>query len=110
MIANQDPTGPPGPVGSAEMNRLTIDQMKTRFPDQWLLVVDAVTNEMHEVLSGRVIWHSRDRDELHRKDLEIGPRSAAIVFTGSWPKDMEFILNGLAIDFHERWLSLERSA
>jgi len=71
---------------------MSVAQMKAQFPDQWLLIAEPRTSSQHEVLSGLVVWHCSDRDELYQKDAEFGLEKAAILFTGEWQKGMEFVL------------------
>ncbi len=56
------------------------DEMKARFPDEWVLVGDPETDENMQVLSGEVLWHTKDRDELYRKARELRPRESAILY------------------------------
>ena len=45
---------------------LTMAEIESQFPSEWVLVEDPQTNESLEVQSGRVLYHSRDRDEFDR--------------------------------------------
>ena len=56
---------------------LSIQEIETRFPSEWVLIVDPVTNESLEVLRGKVAWHSKDRDEVYQKAIELRPQRAA---------------------------------
>ncbi len=58
---------------------LTIEEIKTRFDEEWVLVGDPETNEYQEVTAGRVLWHSPDRDEVYRKAVELRPRRSAFL-------------------------------
>ena len=39
--------------------RLTIQEIEQKYPDEWLLVVDCEISENTELLSGRVAVHSK---------------------------------------------------
>ena len=39
------------------------------------------------VRRGRVRWHSKDRDEVYRKAVELRPGRFAILYTGRIPED-----------------------
>jgi hypothetical protein len=71
---------------------LTISEIESRYPGEWVLVEDPETDEALEVLSGKVLCHSPDRDEFDRKVLEFRPRHSAFLYTGKIPDDLEFIL------------------
>lgn len=71
---------------------LTITQIESQFVSEWVLVVDPQTNDALEVLSGKVSWHSKDRDEIYRKAVELRPRRFAVLYTGTMPKDTAVVL------------------
>ncbi|MEX0701343.1 MAG: hypothetical protein WD069_04545 [Planctomycetales bacterium] len=71
---------------------LTIDEIKDRYDSEWILLGDPETDEQLNVQGGTVLFHSSDREELYRKAAELRPKRSAIVYTGSVPEDMEFIL------------------
>jgi len=71
---------------------LTIAQIERRFNSEWILVEDPQTNEALEVQSGRVLWHSKDRDEVYRKAVELRPRRFAMLYTGKMPQDTAIVL------------------
>jgi len=71
---------------------LTISEIKERFESEWVLIEDPVTNEALQVQSGRVLYHSKNRDEFDRKALGFRPKSAAVLFTGKPNTEMEFVL------------------
>src|SRR4030042_942473 len=56
------------------------------FPRGRLLVEDPQTDEALEVLSGKMRFHSKDRDEVYRKAVELRPRRFAVLYTGSISK------------------------
>ena len=53
---------------------------------------DPQTNDALEVLSGKVRCHSKDRDEVYRKAVELRPRRFAVLYTGQIPKDAAVVL------------------
>jgi hypothetical protein len=57
-------------------------ELETLFPDEWILMVDPeMGNDTN--YRGRVIAHSKDREEIHRKAMDVPtPRHIAIFFTG----------------------------
>lgn len=71
---------------------LTISQIAAAFESEWVLVEDPQTNEALEVQSGKVRWHSKDRDEVYRKAVELRPRRFAMLYTGRMPRDTAIVL------------------
>jgi hypothetical protein len=71
---------------------LTKVEIETRYPSEWVLVGDPESDENLEIVRGRVLFHSPDRDEMYRKAIELRPKLAATLFTGAPPEDEEFIL------------------
>ena len=43
---------------------LTIEEMEEQYPDEWLLLVDYELSENTELLSGRLVAHSKSRKEI----------------------------------------------
>jgi len=73
-------------------NVLTAAQIQEQFNSEWVLVEDPQTNDSLEVQSGRVRWHSKDRDEVYRKAVELRPKRFAMLYTGTMPKDTAIVL------------------
>lgn len=71
---------------------LTSQEINERFLSEWVLLENPVTAETLEVLKGTLLFHSKDRDEVYRKMIELNPRSSAILYTGTMPKDTAIIL------------------
>ena len=46
---------------------LTLKQIGERFESEWVLVEDPETNDALEVQRGKVLWHSKDRDQVYEK-------------------------------------------
>ena len=73
-----------------EKERMTIDQMYEKFPDQWLFVVDPEISENTELLSGVVDLVTDSREEI-MKASDIYDGDAAIWYTGDIPEGIVFI-------------------
>ena len=78
--------------GRAKNQLMTIDQINQSFDSEWVLVEDPTTDASLEVKGGRVICHSKDREEVYRKAVEMRPKRFAMVFTGSMPPNTAIIL------------------
>jgi len=71
---------------------LSIEEIEARFPSEWIVLVDPVTNESLEVQRGKVVWHSKDRDEVYQKAIELRPKRAAYLYTGTIPENTAVVL------------------
>jgi hypothetical protein len=71
---------------------LTVAEMESRFLAEWLLVEDPQVNDALEVRSGVVRYHSKDRDDVYRKAVELRPGQFAMLYTGEIPKDAAVVL------------------
>jgi hypothetical protein len=71
---------------------LTLGEIEERFDSEWVLIGDPELDENLEVVRGKVVFHSKDRDEVYRKDMELRLGSAAYLFTGKIPEDTAIVL------------------
>jgi hypothetical protein len=71
---------------------LTIAQIEAQFGSEWVLVEEPETNQALEVQRGRVRWHSKDREEVYRKAVELRPKRFAVLYTGQMPEDTAIVL------------------
>jgi hypothetical protein len=71
---------------------MTVLEIEGRFADEWVLVEDPHTNEALEVCSGKVLHHSKDRDEVYRQAVALRPRRYAVLFTGRMPANTAIVL------------------
>jgi len=74
----------------AKNHLLTKEQMKVRYPRQWLLVTDYKLDRSTRLRSGRVVASSKDREEIHRA-LKKHKGKLCVHFTGSLPLDTEVL-------------------
>jgi len=71
---------------------MTLKEIDDRFDSEWVLIDDPRTNEALEVEAGRVLWHSKDRDEVYRKAIELRPKRFALHYTGRMPEGTAIVL------------------
>jgi len=71
---------------------LTMAEIKARFDSEWVLVEDPQTDEFLELESGKVRFHSKDRDEVYREAVKLRPKRFAMLYTGALPKDTAIVL------------------
>lgn len=72
---------------------LTRAEVEALFPNEWILMTDPDPGTDVN-FRGRVIAHSKDRDEIHRKAMELPtPRRTAVFFAGPlFPPGTEVLL------------------
>ncbi len=71
---------------------LTIAQIEAQFASEWVLVEAPQTNDSLEVQSGKVLCHSKDREEVYRQAVVLRPKQFAILYTGEIPEDTAILL------------------
>ncbi len=71
---------------------MAIAQIEEQFNSEWVLVEDPETDEALDVQSGKVLWHSKDRDEVYRKAVELRPKRFAMLYTGQIPENTAIAL------------------
>lgn len=71
---------------------MNIAEIESTFESEWILVEDPETNKDLEVQRGKVRYHSKDRDEVYRKAVELRPKRFAMLYTGMIPEDTAVVL------------------
>ena len=71
---------------------LNLAQIEAQFQAEWVLIEDPRTDDTLAVQGWTVRWHSKDRDEVYRKAVELRPRRFAVLYTGKMPKDTAIVL------------------
>lgn len=68
------------------------DEIVEGFRDEWVLLDVKEADEYFKPKEGEVIAHSKDKEEVYKKLLEIRPRSFSIEYTGKIPEDLAVVL------------------
>ncbi len=71
---------------------MTNAEIESEFDSEWVLVIEPETNEQLEVVKGKVVHHSKDRDEVYRKAIAVRPKRFAILYTGEIPEGSEVVV------------------
>jgi hypothetical protein len=71
---------------------MTMEEIESQFDSEWVLLEEPETNEQLEVIRGRVLHHSKDREEVYRKAVKLRPKRSAILYTGKIPEDTIVVL------------------
>jgi hypothetical protein len=67
---------------------LTIEEIEARYAPDWVLIAEPVVDNQLKVLSGRVVFHSPDHDEIYRKATEFKLDRIAVRYLGEYPEHM----------------------
>jgi hypothetical protein len=66
---------------------MTLAEIEAAFPSEWVLIDQPQTDRYQQILSGRVVCHSKDRDEVYHRALTLPiPRNIAFHYTGPVPE------------------------
>jgi hypothetical protein len=71
---------------------MTFAQMRKKHISEWLLIENPETNDLLEIVRGKVLLHSKDRDEVYRKAASLHPKRFATLYTGTITKDAAIVL------------------
>ncbi len=71
---------------------MTIEEIESRFVSEWVLIEEFRTDEGLRVLGGKVVCHSKDRDEVYRQAMVLRPTRSAVIFTGEILEEAEVVL------------------
>ena len=71
---------------------LTMDQIKERYDSEWVLLGDYEINEFSWINEARVLFHSKSRDEVHRKAMELMPKRTLPTYVGRIPANTSILL------------------
>ena len=66
--------------------------IKNKFKNQWVLIEVENVDESFNVLEGKVLAHSKDKDEIYQKLLKIKPKEFSIEYTGEVPEDLAVVM------------------
>jgi len=67
-------------------------QISREFDSEWVLLGDPRTSADLRIEAGKVLWHSKNRDEVYRKARELSPAHSAVLYVGKMPEDAAVVL------------------
>jgi hypothetical protein len=71
---------------------LTLAEIEEHYESEWVLVGEPELDRNSRLIRGRVLFHSKSRDEVDQRDMELHPNSAAIIYTGQIPENAAVVL------------------
>lgn len=64
---------------------MNVEEIKRKYPDQWVLVKVAKKNELGQPTEGEIIAHSENRDEIYARMKDVKGHTYTL-YTGKIPK------------------------
>ena len=71
---------------------MTLDQIKQKYPDQWVLIEFDSLDEELRVTDGTVLAHSPSREEIDKELMALRNERVAVEFTGERDTDESYLL------------------
>jgi len=77
------------PFGREPMKKtkMSLAQIRAKYKDEWVLLAYYDLDERNEPLSGVVVAHSKDREEIYNRQMGI-KKALCILYTGELPRDL----------------------
>lgn len=69
------------------------EQIEADHPSEWVLIGEPQIADLTGLIAGRVLFHSRNRDEVYRKAVELRLPHFAVRYFGAMPENMALILS-----------------
>ena len=71
-----------------KVESLTIEEIKGKYPNEWVLIEYEEIDSEFNVIKGCVITHSPVKEEIYRILMETKDKNIAIEYTGRMPEDL----------------------
>ena len=65
----------------------TITSLKRRYPKEWLLLTHVVTDELTRPIQGKLVAHSKNRDEIYDRLSKMRGK-LGVLYTGEIPRKL----------------------
>ena len=65
-----------------------ISKIKRRYPKEWLLLTNVVADKLTRPIKGRLVAHSKNRDDIYDRLTRTRAGSVCVEYTGKIPKDL----------------------
>ena len=72
-----------------------ISRVKKRYPKEWLLLTNVVADELTRPIKGKLVAHSKNRDEIYARLKQVHGK-IAVEYTGDIPKDLFVVFFSMA--------------
>ena len=70
-----------------------ISKLKRRYPKEWLLLTHVVTDELTRPVQGKLVAHSKNRDEIYDRLSKMRGK-LGVLYTGEIPRKLAVLFVG----------------
>ncbi|MBI4860598.1 MAG: hypothetical protein HY815_10095 [Candidatus Riflebacteria bacterium] len=63
--------------------KLTWDEIKKRYPDEYVVLVDTAVDDSTTVVEGTVMAHGKNKHEMRQVLAQIAPKRGGCLWTGT---------------------------
>ena len=67
---------------------ITLAEIETQFDGEWVLLEDPYDNDRNQVAGGKLLFHSKNRDEVYQAAIRLRPKHSAVLYMGPMPDDI----------------------
>lgn len=67
---------------------MTMEEIEKQFDGEWVILEDPIVNEQDEIIGGKLLAHSKNRDEVYQVALQQRPKHAASIYLGPMPDNI----------------------
>jgi hypothetical protein len=78
--------------------RMSIEAIEAADPNEYVLLDQPETGEYQQVLSGILLWHTKDNDEILQKMEELRTHNMALFYVGTADEGLPFALSPVVPD------------
>ncbi len=71
---------------------LSLSEIEAQFLSGWVLIKNPQNSDTLEIQSGKVLFHSKDRDEVYHQAVVRQPKRFAVLYTGKISNDAAIVL------------------
>lgn len=76
----------------ADKKIVSFSYIQENVKSEWVLIGEPELSKDLVIKKGKLLYHSKDRDEVYRKARELKPKHSAIVYTGTLPNNTVVVL------------------
>ncbi|MBI5043826.1 MAG: hypothetical protein HZC10_08400 [Nitrospirae bacterium] len=71
-----------------KVESLTIEEIRERYPNEWVLIEYEETDSAFNIIKGHVLTHSPVKEEVYQALMNTKGKNIAIEYTGHIPEDL----------------------
>lgn len=67
---------------------MTIEEIEEQYSGEWVLLEDSYDDERNQVAGGKLLFHSKSREEVYQMAMRLRPKHSAVLYMGPMPDDI----------------------